>query len=1031
MITIDLTHEITREIDGKEQEVLQFYEKRREGTLVEYAYLQTDNDYITYKTEAGDINHFEKVAINDFIFNLYNKTANRMLPNNDLFKKSKSSKPFYEMKILGNTIPLAVFLLINKSTSLNAFEIMKLNYQFKNKKDNEAAINMPFMNNDQRYYLCLYPKTEEQTRYANGLNIYKLKNSNMEPTLESYILELTKLLLEKKGKRFANNLYTIEHRFIDRSTYKILQEQGMSTDLAHLFSNEMVKLLGQRGSKSQYDLDNYRLRMSETITSVAYTQMHIALSKFKARSVLSNEKLQVTNNYILDNLIDAGMLQYAKTLNPLEEMMLSLKVTKTGIGNSKKDQVTLNRRDLNSSYFGIMGPTATNEYGGIGVNQTLTNSAMIDDRFGNLSKKKFDNNSNPFGNLSPVESLSAFFEYDDTTRRIMGNQQTGQFTQLENPDVPLVQTGFEAYVPHLVSDRFIKKAKRKGTVKSISDSTITIEYDNGKIDDISIEHVKSRTKRGIYIATDYNLAVSKGEKVEEGTILAATDSLKTGKLAIGKNLVVAEMGYLGMNFEDGWVVSDKLTKKYSNKILQKITMVFDIDSVLKTMNIQKGHMTKAGDILMKFDTNNEFSDDDINPDDDEAESAMVGLYQDGLTKTYFSPGGKIKEIIVKLNTRKLPKDILTLYDTTTANMKRKVDKCKEETSDLSRDEKSATYADCIGHMENSEALEIGGHKFKQEEIEGAIIEVFIEKINPIINGSKFTLTSSGGKGTVQYIMKKGQEPIATETGLEIEFVGTPISIISRKNPSILLAMYLGKVIYFLNLAVSQLAKSNNIQGIKKLVLEIFGHIDQTENHEVLQQLHKFFEGDTKHIIKIINRSHPLNNPAFPAVVSPFKNKINIKNIEAAAKVIGVPLNEKILIKENNNIVTERAVPVGILPVNMLEHFPQAMSSTRGSLNVGKNWITGQGRNGTADGTGAIKIGLYDMNSLLSKRPYGLIKEMHSMKSDASKAKQKMLNSILKDNTIPDTLDIEVEQEDLRSLNLIKIYFKGAGLEANI
>jgi len=1015
---IDLKNEVSKTIDGEQVKVLQFYERRKAGLgntseIVEYAYLRGGSDYIYSKTEDGDVNHINKAHLNEFIFNIYNK-INNLVSGEDIIKKSKSSKPFYEMRILGKNVPLAVFLLINRSTMKSAFGIMKLEFQFKDKKDNDAGIVMNFTTEDgARQYLCLYPKNQHQWNYANGLNTYKLNNEIFSPTLEGLSNAMMKVIVNKQGATSAKNLYDVEYKFIDGSTKKILEDAGQSTDLPGVFTNEMVELLGQRTSKSQYDLDNYRLRMSETITSVAYNQMHQALSKFKARKQLSNEKIYMQNDYIIKNLLDAGILQYTKTLNPVEEMMLSLKVTKVGIGNVRKQDVTLNRRDTNPSYFGTIAPTATNEYGGIGINQTLTNGARIDDRFGSISRREFTNDSNAFENLSPIESLSPFFEYDDTTRRVMGNQQTAQFIQLEKPDVPLVQTGFESYVPHLVSDRFSKKAKKEGVIKAITSETIKVQYNDKSVETIAITPVKSRTKRGIYIATKYSSLVSAGEKVKEGQILATTDSLKTGKLAIGKNLVVAEMGYLGMNYEDGWVVSDTLTDKFSNKVLQKINIKFTTGAKLSELNLKQGNITKAGDVLIKYNTSEEFIDDDL---EDDEESTMVGLVQDGLTKTYLSPGGTIKEIVVKLNTKKLPKPILALHSQTTDTISKKAAACKADTDN------NDDYIDCIGHLENSETLTIGGHKFNQEEIDGAIIEVYIEKVNPVINGSKFTLTSSGGKGTVQYVMGKDMEPIAEETGLKIEFIGTPLSIISRKNPSILLAMYLGKVIYYLNEACLELNK----QG-----MEVFGHLDETKDHIIIEQLNEFFKKSTKEISKIINNSHPLNNPAFPAIVPPFKNKLTISNIQKAADVLGVPLNEKVKILENNGIVTTRAVPVGILPINMLEHFPQAMSSTRGSLNTSKNWITGQGRSGTKEGTGAIKIGLYDMNSLLSKRPYGLIKEMHAMKSDASKAKKKMINEIVRNNEIPESFDIDIESEDLTSLNMIKIFFQGAGLEANL
>ena len=1011
---IDFKNEVKKVIDGIETKVLMFYQKLQGNIVQEYAFIAPDSKLITYKTSDGDMNYIDIQYLNDFVFNLYNR-----INKQPLLSKSKTSKPHYNIKIIGKNIPLGIYLLY--TVPKRAFQMMQLKYQFRDKKDNDAGMNIKFTTNGKLQYLCLYPDSNKSQFYANGINTYKL--GEMQGTLDGLQIELGKVITEKFGVTFATNLKDIDKKFIDTSTFKILQDSGFSTQLQDVFAKDMMLLLDQRGAKSQYDLDNYRLRMSETITSIAYKQMHQAMSKFKKNKHLSEEKITTENDYIIRNLIDAGIMQYTKTLNPLEELMLSLKVTKTGIGNMEKGQVTLNRRDTNATYFGHMGPTATNEYGGIGVNQTLTNGSSIQDRFGNLNQNAFDNNSNSFENLSPVESLTPFFEYDDTTRRVMGNQQTSQFIQLQKPDVPLVQTGFESYIPHLVSDRFTKKAKHNGKIQEVNDKDITIIYSTGEKEIIDITPVKARTKRGVYVSTHLTPTVSQGQKVIAGSILAASDSLKTGKLAIGKNLVLAEMGYLGMNYEDGWVISDKLQDKFKNTVLQKINIHVPEDAKIMSMHLTEGAMTKTGDVLIKYNTSKEFLDDDPEDADDNYESVIVGLETDGHTKTYRSPGGKIAEIVVKLNSKKVPKQVHALYEDKTSKLKKLVQQCKQYTGDR--------YTDCIGHLENGESLNIGGHKLNQEEFEGAVIEIYIEKENPIINGSKFTLTNSGGKGTVQYIMEHGQEPIAQNTGLVIEFVATPLSIISRKNPSILLSMYLGKVIYFLNLAVKKLSSEKKLLAIKKLVLEIFTCIDKTKDQMLLNQLHEFFKLPGNEIFKIINASEALNNPAFPAIVPPFKNKITIRDIQDAANILSIPLNERVLVKENNNITTYKEVPVGIIPVYLLEHFPQAMSSTRGSVSTGRNMLTGQGRSGTKEGTGAIKVGLYDMNSLLSKRPYHLIKELHTIKSDALKAKKQMINTIIRKNIVPDNLDIQVNTEDLQSANMIKILFEGAGLEADI
>lgn len=1028
--------DFTNEIKVGDKTALRFYTLTTKGigattpTIVEYAQILEGSNTITYKMETGDIDYRPVSDINTFLFNVYNKISNELLSKSTMSKNS-TSKPYYEIKIIGKKVPLSLFLFISPDTSNDAFKIMNLSYQILDKKDNTAHTIIQFKTKDSKnHYLCLYPKDTTQEYYANGLSRYKIKEYEAEDTsMESLKKLFIQSLTDKIGIGETDKLLDMYYKFIDGATKKILIDRGNQTTLGKIYAYDMVPMINSRSNSNKRDvndLSNSRIRMGEIVVGTVYKQFQQAISKFKKEKSLSKAKIIMPKDYIINELIGAGVLQYCKTLNPLEEIMLSMRVTKAGIGNEKKSMMSINKRDLNKSYFGTIGPTATNEYGGIGVAQTLTNAAKFKDKYGTIIQKDFDNLSNPFENFSPVESLSAFFEYDDTTRRIMGNQQTGQFTQIENPDVPLVQTGFESYIPYLSSERFSKKAKQDGRVIDIVNKIITIEYADKSIATIDCNMVKSRTKRGIYLPNDYNILINKGQKISKGQLLAVTNSMKNQKLAIGKNLVVAEMGYMGMNYEDGWAVTAGLNKKYVNKILQKVIIKVPKDSKLLSFDIANNRDTKPGDLFCEFTSDlNILNHDDLDDDLDgkNSDDTFIGVEQRGKTYTYRSPGGRIRDVIVKLNVKEVQKPIMALYKNLIKPLEDKIASCKLSTKDDPN-----KFSECIDHMENSEALTIGGHKVNGVEVDGSIIEIYIEKDNPIINGSKFTLTSSGGKGTVQYIIPEGQEPIAAETGLKIEFIGTSLSIISRKNPSILLSMYLGKIVYFLNEAVKELAKQNKIVPMKKLVLSIFEHIDMTEDKMLIKQINTFFDKNPNEIINIVNGSDSLNNPAFPAKMPIFKNKINMTNINEAAKALGIPLNERVIVTENNGIPTYRTVPVGILPVHLLEHFPKAMSSTRGSINGKSNYITGQGKSGTKDGAGAISIGLYDANSLLSVQGYDLITELHSYKSDAHKAKSKMINTIIKEHRVPYASEIEVETQDLASLNLVQVYFRGAGLE---
>ena len=55
-------------------------------------------------------------------------------------------------------------------------------------------------------------------------------------------------------------------------------------------------------------------------------------------------------------------------------------------------------------------------------------------------------------------------------------------------------------------------------------------------------------------------AVSVGDKVKKGDLLADTSSTDGGQLALGQNALVAFMCWSGANYEDAIIISERLVK---------------------------------------------------------------------------------------------------------------------------------------------------------------------------------------------------------------------------------------------------------------------------------------------------------------------------------------------------------------------------------------------------------------------------------------------------------------------------------------
>ena len=110
-------------------------------------------------------------------------------------------------------------------------------------------------------------------------------------------------------------------------------------------------------------------------------------------------------------------------------------------------------------------------------------------------------------------------------------------------------------------------------------------------------------------------------------------------------------------------------------------------------------------------------------------------------------------------------------------------------------------------------------------------------------------------------------------------------------------------------------------------------------------------------------------------------------------------------------------------------FIQLFDSVNVTRGVKNSIITGQGSAGAKDRKGATKTGLYDLYSLLSKTPYNLIKELHTLKSDARQAKHAYQRQIFQTGELPSIKDIKITRVDTTTKNYIETLLLGAGLKS--
>ncbi len=163
--------------------------------------------------------------------------------------------------------------------------------------------------------------------------------------------------------------------------------------------------------------------------------------------------------------------------------------------------------------------------------------------------------------VSVAASLVPFLENDDANRALMGSNMQRQAVPLVFPEAPIVRTGMEEVVAR--NSGAVLICHRDGIVESVDSQRIIIRFKDEDTNEYGIdiyELIKfQRSNQGTCI--NQRPIVKVGQKVKRGDVLADGPCAENGKLALGRNILVAFMSWRGYNFEDAIIVSEKLVKE--------------------------------------------------------------------------------------------------------------------------------------------------------------------------------------------------------------------------------------------------------------------------------------------------------------------------------------------------------------------------------------------------------------------------------------------------------------------------------------
>jgi DNA-directed RNA polymerase subunit beta len=148
-------------------------------------------------------------------------------------------------------------------------------------------------------------------------------------------------------------------------------------------------------------------------------------------------------------------------------------------------------------------------------------------------------------------ALIPFLEHDDANRALMGSNMQRQAVPLLKPDVAVVSTGMEEQAA--INSGQVVIAQEEGEVISVTGDKIVITSGNGA----HTYNLRKYNRSNQSTCIDQRPIVRKGQRVQEGMILADSSSTRYGELALGQDVIVAFLSWEGGNFEDAILVSER------------------------------------------------------------------------------------------------------------------------------------------------------------------------------------------------------------------------------------------------------------------------------------------------------------------------------------------------------------------------------------------------------------------------------------------------------------------------------------------
>jgi DNA-directed RNA polymerase subunit beta len=152
-------------------------------------------------------------------------------------------------------------------------------------------------------------------------------------------------------------------------------------------------------------------------------------------------------------------------------------------------------------------------------------------------------------------ALIPFLEHDDANRALMGSNMQRQAGPLLKPEVPIVSTGMEKQAA--LDSGQVVQAEEDGEVISVTGKEIIIQSGSRK----HVYRLRKYHRSNQSTCIDQRPAVTKGQRIKKGDVIADSSSTDLGEIALGHNVLVAFLSWEGGNYEDAILISERLVRE--------------------------------------------------------------------------------------------------------------------------------------------------------------------------------------------------------------------------------------------------------------------------------------------------------------------------------------------------------------------------------------------------------------------------------------------------------------------------------------